>query len=634
MASERPQLSITLPRNFTFHYEEGQLPKTPEPDSQPEEMEPPKPPRQTYKVRRRRTAFDFSDAAALDASLSFDHPIPTIEAPDYLADQELDLPYPSPDQIDGLLAPAATFGRMYSPPKTPEAQIMKALDNYCGELQPWANMERPNATASRPASSCSGISDSSTSSRGSFGSYPSYGDNLTSPEEEMADPFIYYATDNKYKFAESPIQTRQQPAAKQYKTRTAWTDDLDRHLWMTYNMYLQDPTVTPFKVPPGMVPPNGVCHRVARMATKTWKGPRSLSVTISSLQRQARLGTPDTLKPSNSGNSTPVPRRPYSRFPSQAEARKRLRYLCKHQLSLSTHYQRLINSKSVSPERSSPPAEENPSRLNLSSPFPGETASFSTRDMNVSLATSTAASMQFGNPLSQLANDGTPRAAPQQNDWSHMRSAAHQKSQSLHIGLGIGNMFGSAFAAMSQMTGQSLGQHAAAQTWHAQGNHPRLDPPLELHSPMPLPRPFKRRALHKFDDQLENSGVNLINQLFGAPAEISHRRVRSRGFSLGDVEDGARQLSSMFSPPASSSSTSQTSFEHLSAAWHGDQDETPPGMAHGQPTIRLGSPFGGRSSNFQFNKTFPRTTTSYGFEAPASFEQRFAGLSSDPDHLA
>jgi hypothetical protein len=45
--------------------------------------------------------------------------------------------------------------------------------------------------------------------------------------------------------------------------------------------------------------------------------------------------------------------------------------------------------------------------------------------------------------------------------------------------------------------------------------------------------------------------------------------------------------------------------------------------AHGRDTIRLGTPFGGRPGN-----TFPRASTSYGFEPPASFEQRFAAAPS------
>jgi len=598
----------------------------------PEELQPPSPPRQTYRIRRRRTAFNF-DPALADPSPAIDRPIPTIETPDFPRDGAMGLMEPSCvpiELMEGYLAPATSnFNRYVSPPRTPEAQLMKSVD-YATDAQPWAEVDH-RGSLSRPMSSCSGISDSSISSRGSFGSYPSYGDSCTSPEDDMADPFSYFPANAQYKREPSPLEGRQQLPAKPFKMRTTWSEEMDRHLWMTYNKYLQDPTVTPFKVPPGKVPPNGVCHRVARMASKTWKGPRSFSLNVGGSRRQSRAGTPDTIKPGRSGTSTPIAgfRRPSSRFPSQGEARKRLRYLCKHKPSLSAHYQRLLNCKSPSPERSSPQPEEPSNRPGLSSPFSQDTKTFSTRDMNISLATSTAASMQFGNPLSQLANDRTPRPPPRaHNDWSKLRASAHQKSQSLHIGLGIGQILESSFGVMSQMTSQCLGQHAA-QTWHAPGNPPLLDPPLELHSPMPLPRPFKRRALHNFEDEpVQNRSQNLIDQLFGAPAEISHRRVRSRGFSLGDVGEGARQLSSMFTPP--STFTNHSSIQNLSEALHAQNTNSPTEDPHNPATIRLGSPFGGKSSN----NTFPRASTSHGFELPASFEQRFAGMPSDPDRLA
>ncbi|KAF2195688.1 hypothetical protein K469DRAFT_16513 [Zopfia rhizophila CBS 207.26] len=632
MASERPHLSITLPRNFTFHYSDGQPPRTPEPEAQPEDLQPPTPPRQTYRVRRRRTAFPFDHASTMDL-ISNDRPIPTIETPTLPSDESMALPEICPPPVEGFLAPGVAFNRMISPPKTPEAQ-MRRLDDMCDATQPWDDVDHGNQseTSSRPTSS-SGFSDSSVSSRGSFESFPSFGGSCTSPEEDMTDPFCYYPPGTKYDEPESPLAAHQQQPPKKSKLRATWTEDMDHHLWMTYMKYLQDPTVTPFKALPGSRPPYGVCHRVARMAKKTWKGPRGRSCASNSQsnsQRTSRSGTPDTIKPRKSGSSTPVAglRKPYPRYPSEHEARNRLRELCKRKPSLSAHYQRMLHCRSPSPFQSSPRSQHDASRpRGLSSPFSEEASTFSTRDMNISLATSTASSMQYGNPLSQLASDATPRA--RNDDWSNARSSAHQKSQSLHIGLGIGNMFGSSFAAMSQMTDASLGQHNS-QTWHPpSAHHPSLGPPLELHSPRPLSRPFKRRALHNFEEQARSRSNSLLQELFGAPAESSHRRVRSRGFSLGDMgEDVRRPFASPTVPPNS------CPFANLSAAMSAtNHNLVSPGVAQGQATIRLGSPFGGRSSNVPYN-TFPRASTSHGFEPAASFEQRFAALPSDPDHLA
>jgi hypothetical protein len=233
--------------------------------------------------------------------------------------------------------------------------------------------------------------------------------------------------------------------------------------------------------------------------------------------------------------------------------------------------------------------------------------------------------MQMGNPLQKLAS-ATPR--PAARTWSSVRTSAHQKSQSLHIGLGLGlgHMRGSSFHAMSELTDVSMHQ-PNAQTWHAQSSSvqpPRLGSPFQLHTPRPISRVFKRRALNSsFEDRARNRGTSFVDDLFGAPAESSHRRVRSRGFSLGDMVDGARRL-----PLASNGRAGKSPFVNSKTTM---SEENSPAMladAHGQATVRLGSPFGSRSSN-----TFPRATVSHTFEPPVSFEQRLAATPSDPSYF-
>jgi hypothetical protein len=254
--------------------------------------------------------------------------------------------------------------------------------------------------------------------------------------------------------------------------------------------------------------------------------------------------------------------------------------------------------------------------------------------MNLSLATSTAASMQFGNPLSQLANGLTPRpeagttSRPAARTWSSARSSAHQKSQSLHIGLGLGldNVLGSPFRATSKMSDVSMGKNNA-RTWHAPSSSqsPRLGSPFQLHAPRPKSRVFKRRALHNsFEDRARNRGDSFVNDVFGAPAESSHRRVRSRGFSLGDMMEGARRLPLANDPLGFNPFANPSPAIPSLAGSPAEAAET-----QGQATIRLGSPFVGRPSN----NTFPRTMTSHSFEPPASFEQRFAGMTGDPPFM-
>lgn len=625
MDPERPHLSITLPRNFMFHYRDGVAPQTPEPEPQPEELQPPPPPRQVLKVRRRRTTMVIHHE---EPEIMDERPIPTIEVPDFTSEPSSELPGLPCTQNDAYLSPAFGYPRLLSPPKTPSAQIRTI--SFDGP-QPWSDAEEASQseTSSRPTSS-SGFSDSSISSRGSMESLLSGGGSCTSPEEEMTDPFLAFSPDLKDGQPASPTigyqQTRQ---AKRLKLRATFTEEMDYHLWMTYMKYLQDPTVTPFKALPSTVPPNGVCHRVARMARKTWKGPRTSRLGLRTGSRfSSRGGTPDTIRPLKSGSNTPVPRNNTSflRYPTEKQCRKRLRDLAKQKPTLSAHYQRLLH-RSPSPFQSSPPSESSSQSRQLSSPFSQAPAAFSTRDMGISLATSTAPSMQRGNPLSQLASDKTPR--PATRSWSNVRSSAHQKSQSLHInlGLGLGNPFGSSFQAMSEMTDVSMNQ-PSARTWHAHSSShpPRLGSPFQLHAPRPISRVFKRRALNNsFEDRARNRGNSFVDELFGAPAESSHRRVRSRGFSLGDMMEGARRLPlstnepSGFNPFANVGSTVPRSTQYSPAI---------SAEMRAQATVRLGSPFGGRPSH-----TFPRASASHSFEPPASFEQRFAAMPSDPAYL-
>lgn len=441
----------------------------------------------------------------------------------------------------------------------------------------------------------------------------------------------------KYKQPSSPLAAHYQPrTASKLKLRATFTEEMDYHLWRTYMTYLQDPTVTPFKAVPLTTPPNGVCHRVARMARKTWKGsvrPHATSIRVTR-HSGSRSETQEITKALKSGSNTPRPSKSYLRYPTEKQCRKRLRDLAKQRPNLSAYYQRLLH-RSPSPLQSSPPSEKAdeavPPQLPsqpLSSPFTQETSSFtfSTRDMNVSLATSTAISMQMGNPLSQLANNLTPR--PDHKSWSKARSSAHQKSQSLHVGLGLGlsSVLGSPFqsSATVEMTDAGCSPHNA-QTWHAQTGlpTPRLGSPFQLHAPRPKSRVFKRRALgNSFEDKTRNRGNSFVDDIFGAPAESSHRRVRDRGFSLGDMMDGAgvRRL-----PLSSSGPPEFNPFANLRPQLPSPVHTSPAVMteAHGRDTIRLGTPFGGRPGN-----TFPRASTSYGFEPPASFEQRFAAAPS------
>lgn len=594
-----------------FHYRDGPAPRTPEPDPQPEQLQPPPPPRQVLKVRRRRATM-VMNPDQMDAGMD-QRPIPTIEAPEIMSENPSELPSYPLSQDDAFLSPGFSYSRMISPPKTPAHQV-RTISHYEGP-QDWSDVPHisQSETSSRPTSS-SGFSDSSLSSCDSIGSFMSRSGSCTSLEDDSSDPFSFCPPLRQVQRPVSPLMDQQQSrSAKKLKLRANFTEEMDYHLWMTYMNYLQDPTVTPFKALPSTTPPNGVCHRVARMARKTWKGPKQ--ARAGGLRVQAKAGSSKC----------------FVRYPTEKQCRKRLRDLAKQKPTLSAHYQRLLH-RSPSPLQSSPPPEEPPSQASsssvpqqpLSSPFSQGSTTFSTRDMNLSLATSTAASMQLGNPLSQLTKDITPR--PAARTWSSARSSAHQKSQSLHIGLGLGlsNALGSPFHAKVEANKAGMGQNGA-RTWHASSTSqpPRLGSPFQLHAPRPKSKVFKRRTLHNsFEGRVRNRGESFVNEIFGAPAESSHRGVRNRGFSLGDMTEGARRLPlandpSGFNPFADSRSALPSPHSPAVAAEERDQ-----------ATARLGSPFVGRSNNM-----FARPTMSHSFEPPASFEQRFAAASSDGARL-
>src|SRR5690242_8509997 len=335
MDSERPHLSITLTRNFMFHYRDGAAPQTPEPEPQLVELQPPPPPRQTLKVRRRR-ATHVRQQIQLDFPME-EKPIPTIEATDYF-DSSNALPSPPSALDNAYLSPPTSFSRLASPPKTPAHQV-RTIDVFAGP-QHWDDLVPScSETSSRPTSS-SGFSDSSISSRGSMESLLSRGGSCTSPEEEMCDPFSFDNLEMKYKQPSSPLTAHQRPrTANKLKLRATFTEEMDYHLWRTYMTYLQDPTVTPFKAVPLTTPPNGVCHRVARMARKTWRGPiPSRAAGVRAIgQFGSRSGTPDTIKALKSGSSTPLakPNKSYLRYPTEKQCRKRLRDLSQQRPTLS-----------------------------------------------------------------------------------------------------------------------------------------------------------------------------------------------------------------------------------------------------------------------------------------------------------
>ena len=611
----RPHLSITLPKNFTFHYTEGEIPKTPEQEETPRPSSPP-----AYRIRRRaRPTVLPSDVlrdSGMDKGLE-DVPIPTIEIPSI---QEQPLPVQIQDMTQpakGYLAPFV-MDHSSTAPRTPSAQ-RTVFDSE------WNISEQKTfgESISRPMSACSILSDSSDDSDNSSAGCLSLGGSCTSPESDAADPFTFSPTKKgKSRLLSSFIQdTPTVTKSKPSKSKTiTWTTEMDNHLWITYMVYLQDPTVTPFKMLPGSPPPLGVCHRVTREAKRTWRsGKGQLTLPEAKMNDSEQIpgpalrrgDSPDTIKLERSGSTTPrallLPKHPM--WPKSGSAtRRRLRELCKRKATLAPHYQRLLQSRSPTPFTS---ASRSTSRtMRMSSPATEEPLmSFSTRDIQISLTTSTATTMQRDGPLAQLTQPSltTPRhnnkcfndpnvpwasPAPIPSEIDHEMGDSDQVS-------GLPRL-GSPFGYHTWGPSQSR-QHLRPTTPRTQSDMPaqgpRLLSPVQLHGTYPYPSTQKRRAQHPLEDELSPGGTDLrrsiLEEIFGDENASSSRRVRSRGFSLGDVTIHDR-LTALYSSPDGEDSFTNTGPQDASRM---DNGFSALGTQSPEDHMRrLGSPFSGISS--------------------------------------
>ncbi|KAI9803818.1 MAG: hypothetical protein M1825_001698 [Sarcosagium campestre] len=668
MPPVRPKLSITLPRNFTFHYTDGQAPRTPERDTE-EQPRLPSPPR-PYRLRTRRRP-QLPPASSFEPSSSspaepHNVPLPTIEAPQPFVEAATLQWLPDHQPAKGLLAPLFPVERAISPPKTPSAQVFVAFDKPATEPRSVWGGEcevNPGESISRPTSACSVSSDSSNSSSGTSASIPSNGGSCTSPESDAPDPFWYPSTTRQKGKARirpsSPTVGRGRKVSQKLKF-SQWTDDMDTHLWKTYLLYLQDPTVTPIRVNPGSVPPLGVCHRVAREAKRSWResrpaqgrdndgrgfltdplGKQVLRDVNDEANAVNTADSPDTLTDKTSGSLTPTGKeghRVHIKWPrSEGATRRRLRVLCKRKATPSTSLQRHLQSRSPTPFQRP--------RARLASPFGGlDGPTFSTRDMAFSLSTSTSTTMHQGGPLAQLSQGessvrnlgdewfGQPPSRPQ----SRIQAELQQRGLGID-GLGHGHTFprlGSPFAGrprpstlqMTPLRPQPSPPQIQQDSNDDASPAPALSSPVLLKEPIPFSS-LKRRAVHQLEDELSPGGTDIrgsiFQDLFGAPADSSHRRVRSRGFSLGDISQGSR-LSSLVTPPTMYDRMDSSEFANA-ATFDASQPDglTPPRPAEPH---RLGSPFvavAPTSNALQSSTTSAAKNTAAGVSYTFSIEQR------------
>jgi hypothetical protein len=558
-------MSITLPRNFAPMGLDGvDEPRTPDQTFAELQLPPPPPHHSTMRVRRPRSNMDnfTSRNNALPATLfASDIPIPSIEVPRATATARPawhhNTTQPSPSEK--LRAASYRNGPL---PQTPPAQTKS----------PDQEIEHVDWDRQRSSSSCSTRSDASFSSSSSFTSRPtSFGGSATSPECDIQDPFmprsfnLIPATPTK-RSRSAHLETK--PAA----TRFRWTTEMDNHLWNVYQMYLADPSITPFKAAPGVTPPIGVCNRVARVARRTW--PKATKIPHQIVKRHSfrdvmddayavRERTPKMSDTIDSPEGTPRHFYPFtskSQFPDKNVTRRRFKELCKQKFSITPHYQRLRESRSPSPFTDH--FSHQSSRLRISRAATRQaSASYATRDLGISLVASGATGA-----LAQLVTGDSP--PPQSDEWFNTPVVtSSEATSSPPTGLGIDS---DGLAPASSVP--RLASPFSYNTWDGP-SRPRREPLPDINhydtisatgsrllSPVrldPFSNAHKRRAQHQLEGELSPGGSDIQHQLarqelvFTGVGDISQRRIRlrNRGATLGAASDGRDRLHRLFSPP-------------------------------------------------------------------------------------
>jgi hypothetical protein len=534
----------TLPRDFRYRE-----PRTPEPHNN--ELRQPSPPRHRLKIRKRHSSTLQAPTQQFLASVAAaDAPIPTIEIPQFSVRQDNYMAVEEEEMapVYGLLAPRAHNLRGASPPRTP----IPTLPSEPGRshLPDWSRESRSpieEGFFERPQSAHSNTSDSSEN--GSFyseGRHYRHDDDgsCTSPDSDREDPFQFPVTKGKGKGKAMPdpfVQPTILNGDLRSKARNdaPWTNAQSNHVWAIYLLYLQDPTVTPFRIGARAVPPEGVCHRVAREVRRSWKGPRA-----------AGFGS----RVSENATPTPTSSKVYASWPhSSAATRSHLRELCRSKDNTAVSYHRHRQSRSPTPFTKPDP------RSRMRTPEP-QRPTFDVKDMNLVLATSTAESMRPDGPLAKLATSGSPTKRPDmESPFPHaegFRPSSFSGSRSLAIDLdgAKDDCLGSPFVARtygpSSSKNFSFNEYRPSAPRNLSYDGPRLRSPLMFDHSRSLNGTQKRRAQHDLDEELSPNGAivrpSILNeQLFGTP--LNARRVRSRGFSLGD-EAFRRQSSGIFQP--------------------------------------------------------------------------------------
>ncbi|KFA78162.1 hypothetical protein S40288_01389 [Stachybotrys chartarum IBT 40288] len=567
VAVARPRIS----RSFS-------QPTTPEPRDLGE-AQPPSPPRQRFRLKRRNASHLQAPTQQFLASVaSADIPVPSIEEPhvvdeDMADSQSPGISFGSDGEIINLSS-RSSHRKVSSRPKTPMPDLIPCVvpsgyPDWSIESSLSSLESSPDYESSRPSTARSTQTSASLFSRFSLTSEEL--SQCVSPDFEQPERFGSLLSAN------DANRTIRGPSSQVKPRRAPWTRPMSQHVWFTYLMYLQDPKVTPFRIGKSGIPPHGVCLRVAREAKRSWKGSNPQSVEH------------------RSGSATPTLRAPaaYIQWPHTcASTRAHLRDLCRASAGMTSRgHQNLVHNPT--------PFGKAASRLRNRRASPGRSPSvFSALDMTKALAVSTSDSMQLQGPIAQLTRSqpepftepfpllDNPRAAPSIASPDHATSNLQLRSP---------------FAAKSYGPSSSITISTSLRSSpESQRQAQTMSPRRSLRSPVRLTRSRsntqKRRDKQPWPEPRRPRRPSLGSDMWTDPSTeggqdvIAVPPLPSLGSTTSSTFDNVAprtNIQELFE----SQRPSRPVRGHAHAASLGGRIDIPP---------RLGSPFSFRSSSFSF----------------------------------
>ncbi|KAB8303517.1 hypothetical protein EYC80_004928 [Monilinia laxa] len=553
MSHQHENGSTTLPRGFRFHHSEGDHQPTTPKSSNPAGSEgPPSPPRPNrLKVRRRNVSnFQAPTEQFLASVAAADIPIPTIEEPQIAPHVSSDCDMPDRDPLSintSFLTPHTYNSRFPSLPTTPEPSMSMDENNF--KRPDWSMETLPpkEPEVERPTSSSSHSSEDSSYSEGRLSRFSEDG-SCTSPDSDSdsdcADAFSFTPYSKaKGKELNSETNEPHDPVlnanlSRKTRKNAPWTSAMNAHLWSIYLLYLQDPIVTPFRIGARAVPPEGVCHRVARQAKRSWKGLKGINSS------KTPNYTSRVVSCEQSALATPIEDRPrtYPQWPHTSSAtRAHLRELCRNGDTSSVQLHRHFQSRDPTPF-----TQRFGRRYIIPESQTSAPMTFSTKDIALSLTTSTSETMQPNGPLAQLAtpNDSVPRKSTHQpRGWTRSRTTNLSLDDSRTRTLGSPFM-SRTYGPSSTMDGAFDAAHTLVSRGYSDaisvpGPVPRLRSPLHFDRPQSSNNKEYQRRLQTHFENLNSGGANLKpnsmnEQIYGISLSGNQQRqVRTRAFTVG-----------------------------------------------------------------------------------------------------